>query len=137
MIMETDFRISALRLEEKYMGADNSELLDVFGFSAEHAANLEDVERSIFQFVAQNIVTGTSEVGEAVWALGKTCKDDYMTLYQSVMKAYIDHDINVVYQAGISLENLGIRIFESCSPTENVDLTKEKALKYLREVDNA
>ena len=131
MKTETDFTIAALRLEEKYTNVNNSDLLEAFGFVQSNALTIDALELTVSEYIASNLNNSDRAMGPAVFALGKTYQDKYLNLFKSVMAQRLEIDLNSAYQAGIAIENLGVRIFYSASPLESPELTKQRIREYL------
>ena len=131
METETDFTIAALRLEEKYTNVNNSELLNAFGFESSEASFTEELEANISKYISKNMGKTGGSMGAAVFALGKTFQDKYLSLFKDIMRLHLQTDLHSAYQAGIAIENLGISIFKSVSPSENPELTKQRITEFL------
>ncbi len=52
-----------------------------------------------------------SIVGSAVFALGKRSEPDLIPCFIEVMRAHLDRDAGVLYQAMIALDNLDVQVF--------------------------
>lgn len=128
---EIDFTIAALRLEQHYSNINNEDVLRSLGFDVNNSPSIYTLEKSLEEYAHHHSSNENSVIGPAVFALGKTCKRQYLGLYQTIMKAFIEKDITVTYQAGIAIENLGVSIFQSVSPFEDTELVKRKAMEYL------
>jgi len=133
MKTETDFTIAALRLEEKYTRVNNSGLLEAFGFVQSNALTMDELELelALSEYILSNLNDSSRDLGPAVFALGKTHQDKYLDLFKNVMAERLDFDLNSAYQAGIAIENLGVRILYSASPLENPEQTRQRIREYL------
>ena len=131
MKTETDFTIAALRLEEEYTRVNNSGLLEAFGFVQSNALTIDELELALSEYILSNLNDSSRDLGSAVFALGKTHQDKYLDLFKNVMAERLDFDLNSAYQAGIAIENLGVRIFYSASLLENPEQTRQRIREYL------
>ena len=131
MKTETDFTIAALRLEEKYTRVNNSGLLEAFGFVQSNVLTMDELELVLSEYILSNLNDSSRDLGPAVFALGKTHQDKYLDLFKNVMAERLDFDLNSAYQAGIAIENFGVRIFYSASPLENPEQTRQRIREYL------
>jgi hypothetical protein len=131
MYSQAFFKIAALKIEQKYTNLDNSELLILFDFTDAHNLDAEELENLIVDFIEANLIDLNDVLGDALFALGKSCKSDYRDLYLRVMQDSIERNLYICYQAGISIENLGEQVFFSISPSEDKVLTLKRAKDFL------
>lgn len=132
MNMTSDFfKVAAFRLEQHYMGADNSYILTMFDTPEVDAFELPVVESMLVDYIEANLDLAGENVSIALFALGKTVKPIYRPLYIVAMQKSVRSDLNICYQAGIAIENLGENIFDSISPTEDPQLSTERANEFL------
>ncbi len=132
MNTETDFAIAALRLEQHYSETDNEDLLASLGHQTTNALPINSLESRVYEFVTGEAPLANHLKSSAVFALGKTYKNEYLGLYRKVIEEYIDQDILIVYQAGIAIENLGFSIFQSAGPYDSPELVTKRASEYLQ-----
>ena len=132
MNTETDFAIAALRLEQHYSNTDNKGLLVSLGHQESDALPISALESRVHEFLTGETPLAGHLISSAVFALGKTYKNEYIGLYTKVIQQYLEQDILIVYQAGIAIENLGFSIFQSAGPYDNPELVTKRASEYLQ-----
>ncbi|PWF63384.1 hypothetical protein CBX96_11265 [Shewanella sp. BC20] len=132
MNTETDFAIAALRLEQHYSDTDNEDLLVSLGHQESDALPISTLESRVYEFLTGKASLAGHLISSAVFALGKTYKNEYLGLYTQLIEQYLEQDILIVYQAGIAIENLGFSIFQSAGPYDSPDLVTKRASEYLQ-----
>ena len=111
MKIDDDYLLDALCLFEKHRGVDDEFIQSRLIDSPIAHLNIEEISRSVADYIEREIESDGQLLSTALFALGKTYSSEYENLYLSVMKSAQKSNPLACYQAAIAIENLGNQVF--------------------------
>jgi len=120
-----------LNIEHCRTNVDNTELLWGDEVTVFNQLSAEEFEQAALKYINENTVTHDEALGTAIFALGKSHDRQFHLVYLKVIRALINSDINVCYQAAIAIENFGERVLFGADLFTSPELVKSRLAEHL------